>query len=574
MNGQAHGRSGRRRPGAALEALERRQLMTLPPGSYDYYHVSIPTHVVLPQSAPPPSFVHPVGTPDRILSQLDNRGKVLTGKDRQGDEWQLTLHGPGELIVTDATPNDGVYNDDLATIQIVGSDLHSTIVTGQVTSSARIFTDGNVVFNRLIALDGVQQIVLNGFNLGRTVDPAVDVLNNAGPEIFLPQGVQLLQFHNIIAPINIASDDQPIEIVIGEQNTPLEVRPTIKIDSIFNTVFDSALATNPNGIPVTVPTVQIIVNGEIHGLEILSATAQPIELAGLQYAFPTVGTTGRTAVRALGIQNLLVNGTARNFTASRQPIPFNTDFSGMEYLGAATFGGTADAVGLDVSGPIGRLRFVEGLGNPAGSLPGGANLGVPDFARGYPSFGLLGGLIKASRIGSIEAAPANLTFETNKDPDFIQNQRTGSTTYFARPGNALTSVGVTSQYGIDRANLVGILQNSEIATGFDYNSYSAGLDGMRIPSRINAYHQRGALIDSVIAATYRPKNFTYGDINAEGKTDDEAGPGVIRGRFQGLLADTQNQTALGNYGVGFFARDKFGYLPPPARPRRIHGVFV
>lgn len=574
MTDHAHGRSGRRRPGAVLEALERRELMTLPPGSYDYYHVSIPTHVVIPQSAAPPSFVHPVGTPDRILSQLDNQGKVLTGKDRQGDEWQLELHGPGELIVTDATPNDGVLNDDLATIQIVGSDINKTVVTGQVTSSARLFTDGQVLFNRLIALDGVQSIVLNGFTLAQTVQPATDVLNNTGPEIYLPGGVQLLQFHNIVAPINVAANDQPIEIVIGQQNTPLTVKPTIKIDSIFNTVFDSAVTVNPNGIPATVPTVQIIVNGEIHGVEILSATAQPIEQAGLQYAFPTVGTTGRTAVRAVGIENLSVNGTARNFTASRQPIPFNTDFSGLEYLRNASFGGNADAVGLDVSGPIGRLRFVRGLGNPTGSLPSAVNLGVPDFARGYPSFGLLGGLIKASRIGSLEAAPANLILTTNQDPDFIQNQRTGSTTYFARPGNALTSAGIVAQDGIGRVNIVGNSQNSEIAAGFDYNSYSAGLEGMRIPSRINRFDQRGDLIDSVVAATYRPKDYVYGNIDAAGQTNDEAGPGLIRGRFQGLLADTQNQTALGNYGAGFYARKKLGYLPPPARPRRIHGIVV
>ena len=38
---------------------------------------------------------------------------MVTGRDREGDEWQITVHGPGAVIVTDATPNDGALDDDL-----------------------------------------------------------------------------------------------------------------------------------------------------------------------------------------------------------------------------------------------------------------------------------------------------------------------------------------------------------------------------------------------------------------------------------------------------------------------------
>ena len=43
---------------------------------------------------------HPIGLSDAQLSTLDNDGRVITGKDRQGDEYTLTVHGPGSLIVT------------------------------------------------------------------------------------------------------------------------------------------------------------------------------------------------------------------------------------------------------------------------------------------------------------------------------------------------------------------------------------------------------------------------------------------------------------------------------------------
>ena len=54
---------------------------------------------------------------------LNNEGKVVSGTDRAGDKWVITVHGPGKVIVTDTTPNDGVLDDDINTIQLVGTSL-------------------------------------------------------------------------------------------------------------------------------------------------------------------------------------------------------------------------------------------------------------------------------------------------------------------------------------------------------------------------------------------------------------------------------------------------------------------
>ncbi|MBX6312399.1 MAG: hypothetical protein IRY99_05690 [Isosphaeraceae bacterium] len=566
MLGQSRRRFGRpewrrRRGPTSLEALERRALLTAPPGSIHFYQPRfLPERTVEPES-PPLSFTHPYGNSPQVLASLGVKGRVLTGKDREGDEWTLTLHGPGYLIVTDATPNDGVFDDNLDTIQIVGSDPNQTYVTGQVTGSARLVTDGTVRFNRLVALNGVKSIVLNGFTLARTVPPPAGTAANE-PEIDLPGGVGLLQFHDIEAPIDLATNAQPIDIVIGQPNVPLKVAPTIRLDRIFNTVFDSTQFINPNGTPQTTPTVNIVVNGQIHGLEFVSSTNQPVP-AGAEYRFPKVGTTGRTAVRALGINRLKVVGTANNVTVSRGAEPFQTSFSGMKRLNRASFGGNADAVGIDVSGPIRSLKFYRGLGSPIGTPINATEYGYPEPQRGYPSFGLYGGLVTATDIGQIQAAPANRQLLTAHNPDFIQLHRTGSTTFYAAPGRTFNNVAIASSGSLGSATTVGTHVASEVKTGFDYQSYTAGLEGVRAPSRIRNYQQHGDLVDSVVSATYRAVDGVYGNGN------DTAGPGKIRGRFGGRLASTGFKTILNQTGVGFYARRKRGYLPPPEAPARV-----
>lgn len=551
------------RPGSSLEALEGRQLLSGQSHINFYMPSDLPPLTALTGQATV-GVNHPLNAPPRVLSFLDNDGKVLQGVDRQGDEWTIVVHGPGVAIVSDATPNDGVLDDDIDTIQLIGTDPNTTFVSGQVVSSARLQTDGQVLFNRLIDLQGVHSIILNGFTLAQTVAPNPATVNE--PQIFLPGGVQFLQFHNIEATNDLAGTIAPFNVVIGDPNQPLTFQPTIRLDSIFNTVVNST-ATAPLTLPQTDPTVNILVNGQLHGIEIVSSTAAPIPAAD-QFALPTVGSTGRTAIRALGIDQLRVAGSARNVTVSRRATPFQNGFSGVDHIGQATFGGNADAVGLDVAGPIGRLQFLRGLGNPTGSSTAATSFGTPVANFGFPAFGLLGGLVTARRIGNITIGPANTVFQTPNNPQDLQANRQGTTNFFPRAGNALTHAAITSSGSIGATTVVGDAQASEIKAGFHYPSFVAGLDGTRSPSRIAPINFRGSLIDSVVSASVRPANFHY----QTGTGVD--GPGFLQGNLFGSIYETGALTPLNNTGTGFHARHKVGYLPPPIRPKRSFAVLV
>jgi hypothetical protein len=429
------------RPGSNLEALESRQLLSNASGINFYLPTDLPVRTVQHSQVNVAS-AHPLSSSPRQLSFLDNDGKVLTGKDRQGDEWSITVHGPGAVIVTDTSPNDGVLDDDIDTIQLVGTNVNSTYVTGQVVASARILTPGTVFFNHLVSQEGVASIILNGFTLART------------------------------------------------------------------------------------------------------------------------------AIRALGVDNLKVSGSAWNLTVARRAVPFANGFSGISHLGTATFGGNADAVGLDVAGKIGKLQFLKGLGNPTGTSPSATTFGTPIADLGYPANGFLGGLVTAKQIGSVTVGPANSIFQTANDPDFIQLYRQGSTNYFTRLGTALTNSAIVSSGSIGKTNVVGNSQNSEIKAGYHYPSFVAGLEPTRAPSKVGPVRYRGDLVDSAISATYRPVSRVYG------QPPNIAGPGKIRGNFQGVLVNTGQSTPLVNTGAGFYARTKVGYLPPPSKPRRVNGVLT
>ena len=135
----------------------------------------------------------------------------MSGTDRAGDLWTITVHGPGRVIVTDTTPNDGVLDDDINTIQLVGTNPNTTYVTGNVRDSATgtspstgtnptapIPTEGTIPFNELIATSGVRSIELNGFVLTDQLSPAVDTPTG----IFLFGGVRVLSFDDILAQID------------------------------------------------------------------------------------------------------------------------------------------------------------------------------------------------------------------------------------------------------------------------------------------------------------------------------------------------------------------------------------
>ena len=562
----------------SVESLEIRQLLSR--DTYSIYSVYAPSDLPIKnvQSGEPipfsakGSFRH-----DKSLtnSLLNNEGKIVSGVDRQGNQWTITVHGPGAVIFTDTTPNDGVLDDSIDTIQLVDTNINKTFVTGTVIGSNQVATDSTTAFNRLIATSGVNSIQLNGFSLAETVAPAAGAPNNQNTGIYLAGGVRTLQFHNIIAPIDQSSADYPINIVIGDPASPLHVQPSIHLDSIFNTVFDSTATTIPT-TPQTSPTVSIIVNGDIKSLDFIS-TGQGNVPAALSYTFPTVGTTGRTSVQATGIGKINVNGSATNFTASRSAQPFQNGFSGLSHLNSARFKGATDAVGLDVNGPIRNLTYNKGIGNPAGTfvatnaagqaLPA-TQYGQTTAAVGYPASGYLGGLVTATHIGRLNVGPANFHNLTPTNPSFEQLFGQGNQYYISRPGNAITSSAIVSSGSIGKSHIVGDVVNSEIKTGFHYPSYAAGLQGTRAASRIHGINVQGSLVNGVVSSTYRPGvNFAYGS-----KTDT-AGNGSIHGNLTGSTYNTGGVTPLRNTGAGFFARTKRGgYLPPPQLPKTIRGL--
>lgn len=572
----------RRGRASSLEVLEGRQLLS------SFYSTPRPFAAYLPTdlAVQDPSTHKPLTlTYQHLLRHrnpqsplLSNQGKVVSGKDRAGNEWTITVHGPGSAIVTDSTPNDGILADDIDTIQLVGTSLDRTFVTGTTKGSFRTQTDSTVLFNKLIATSGVNQVLLNGFTLTQTTTPGEDASgnparNNSDTGIFLYGGVRTLQFHDVLAEIDPATDD-PIDIIIGDPNTPLKVEPTIKIDSIFNTAIDTTSATIPT-TPRTNPGVNIQVNGQLRDFYLISTTQQTVD-AGQQYQFPIVGTTGRTSLRARGIDQIHVRGSAVNFTASRGRVPFSSNASGLDHLGRATFVGNADAVGLDVNGPVGRLKFRRGLGNPTGTRPSATRFGIPADRLGYPANGFRGGLVTSRRIGSLEAGPADTILLTAQNPDFVQTERQGNTTYYPQPGNAFSSAAIVSTRGIDRVAVRGNVSNSEIKTGFDYPSYAAGLEGTRSRSLIKNAAFHGDLVNGVVSSTYRPARATTSATGIYGVRGSRKGPGLIEGDLarRNTIYSDGTLTPLLNRGTGFYARVKRGALPPPRRATRLDGVQV
>src|SRR3954447_20361940 len=124
----------RRTVGASLDALERRELLsgaTLAQSPWipaDLPVYTAPDHQRIPYHLGPlmrEAHFNPQS------SFLGNDGKIVSGKDRQGNEWAITVHGPGIVIVTDTSPYDASLDDPIDTIQLVGTNPRTTYVTGQ-----------------------------------------------------------------------------------------------------------------------------------------------------------------------------------------------------------------------------------------------------------------------------------------------------------------------------------------------------------------------------------------------------------------------------------------------------------
>jgi hypothetical protein len=596
----------RRRLRSNLETLESRQLLSgspyLPIG--DYATQDFKTEQP-PGATPAVTIPKPIGTSPAALATFQNEGKTLSGEDRQGNRWQLKLTGPGEIIVTDTTPTDGVLDDDINTITLVGTDPKLSSLHGEVAQSARAPTDftqlptrGTVLFNRLYSENGVKAIVLNGFELTDTITPpgsstlsASETGLNQTTGIVINGSIGTLEFGGIDARFPSSFNPQPITISIGAPTTPVNVAANIRIDHIYNTSFDNtAFATGGSGMiptgPLTTPTVTLFVNGQIKSLNVVSISQEPdlstlfppinnslvkiptqlipTNSAALEFQFPIVGTTGRTAVQAKSIGSLKVNGSTTNTTFSRSTVPFSNGTTGLDSVGSAQFGGTTDAVAIDSKGSIGSVKLAKGLGSSVGVSKNPIYFGTPAAQNGYAATpGTLGGQITTqANIGKLAVAPSNLFLQVSQDPTQIQSGQNGYPTYVNTPGTAIQSSLITAQGSIGKTHIVGNLVSSEIRSGYNYASAVAGTEPVTNPSSIGPILIRGDLVDSVVAASYRPIDGIFGNGN------DIAGDGTITGGLDGNVFTTPTGTTpLGNKGSGFFSKFNNANPRPKSLPK-------
>jgi hypothetical protein len=603
--------SAKFQPGSNLEALETRQLLTHSPYlTTSQYPVTNSLPLVNPGSVPIGPVVHPIGTNPAILAGFQNEGRDLFGQDRQGNRWELKLTGPGEIIVTDVTPTDGVLDDNINTITLVGTDPNKSVLTGAVqasyyqpTSETALTTLGQVYFNALVANKGVKSIVLNGFVLTDTITPPgsattspLETSLNQTTGINLAGGVGYLAFEGIdgrfptptaadatLPVINPSMTSVPIDIVIGNATTPQKVQPNIRIDHIYNTQYDSNVysvdstfgTVNPTTIatgPLTSPTIDLVVNGGIKSFDVVSISQEPnlatllpdptnlvlnipteyipTASASLAYYFPVVGTTGRTAVQASSINHIKSSGSVTNVTFSKAIQPFVNSLSGMDSVGYVQFGGQTDAVAIDSRGSIHLLKFVKGLGNPTGLSTNPIYYGTPTSAYGYAALGQIGvQVVSEGIIGSLVAGPNGQFLQVSQNPASITGGLNETTVYVSQPGVAATQSLVAAGGSIGKLHIIGNLVNTEIKSGYNYYAALGGSEGVSSPSTIGPVTVRGNLVDSVISATYRPNDTVYGNGN------DTAGAGAITGTRSGGIYTTQGtKTVLGNQGSGLFAR--------------------
>ncbi len=579
------------RLGSNLESLEQRQLLAqspyLPLTAYPTTDVQTFRH---PGQVPIGSVATQTIPSAASLVGYSNEGKLVTGQDRQGNRWQLQLTGPGEIIVTDTTPNDGVLADNINTITLVGTSPTKSVLTGTVQQPYALPNDasllptlGTTYFNSLQALQGVKTIILNGFILTDTITPPgsqalspAETSLNQSTGINLHGGVGKLDFQGIDGRFPASFNPVPINVVIGNPTTPLTVKPSIRIDRIYNTSYDDTAFTStgtgtiPTG-PLTSPTISLVVNGTIANFNVVSITQQPDHSqnyppvnqsiltvptefiptgsAALEYQFPIVGTTGRTAIQTNAVGNVRVSGAATNVTFSKSAQPFTNSLTGLNSVGSATFGSTTDAVAIDSRGNIGKLTFKKGLGSPAGNVSNPVNYGQPSSQNGYAASGNIAVQIATEgNIGSLNVGPANSVAQTAQNPAQIPDG-IGGIHYVTRPGTAVTSSLVATAGSIGKTNITGDLQNSEIKSGYSYASAVQGTSGVAGTSKIGKVRLVGNLINSVISASYNPNDGIYGNGN------DSAGNGTITGTQTGQnFVTTTGRTVLGNQGSGVYAR--------------------
>jgi len=163
--------------------------------------------------------------------------------------------------------------------------------------------------------------------------------------------------------------------------------------------------------------------------------------------------------------------------------------------------------------------------------------------------------VTATNIGHLRIKPANQILQIASNPDFVQLYRQGYTTYYARPGNAMTSAAIVSAGSIGKSSILGNTVNSEVKSGFHYPVVRRrpGRDARQEPDR-PAQDAR------------RPGQRRYlGDLSPRRQRlrdrGDVAGPGTITGNSTSALYNTGGVTPAQQPRRGLLRTDQDGRLP-------------
>jgi hypothetical protein len=148
-----------------------------------------------------------------LTESLEGRwllSKTISGVDADGDQWTLTLTGPGDFRVTNVADDSGNpiaigQPAQIDQIQIAGGDPTKTRLIGQVVKGPN--GDGKVFFDSLteeggrsegpVATNGVLAIDMPGFWLGHTETTPPSSTDPNDDSITIPDGIQTLRFGGV-----------------------------------------------------------------------------------------------------------------------------------------------------------------------------------------------------------------------------------------------------------------------------------------------------------------------------------------------------------------------------------------
>ena len=488
------------RLGSNLEHLESRVLLATSPRRNSSSTPSDLPARTISHFSPPIRNNHPIGTGDRQLSFLDNDGKVVSGKDRKGDEYTITVHGPGVAIVTDATPNDGVLDDDIDTIQLVGTDLNNAFSPAR---SCRL--------SGAHRRHGVVQPPVQPRGWPRSSSTA-SRWRRRSPDR------RDARRHRTRAILLRAGSGSPSSTTSWRRSTwrlPTAVqyhdrRGAGRAEDSARRHLQHRLQQAAARIP-TAPQRRRRSTSWSTARSGASRSSRPPRRRSTRISagLPDGLDHRSTAIQALGIDRLKVVGSARNLTASRTGALFRTRLRRHEPHRPRRLRRQRRRPRARRHGPIGRLRFARGLGDPtvrARRQPHSARPRRPSDTRARadrrPGHG--------QRYPPLEAGPRQPGLADGGRLRLRPAAPAGEHPVLLEAGQRLYLGDLASAGSIGEVTVVGDAANSEIKSGFDYPSFVAGLEGTRAGSRIGPFRYRGDLVDGVISATYRPVERVYG----------------------------------------------------------------